>query len=298
MINRHRNIVLLLLLTLTLSSCFPGKILGSTATLKATILLTGANTPKSSPTLGIGSTEISPIDGMVQDYVEAGTFLMGSLDSDSTATSDEKPQHAINLNAYWIDQTEVTNAMYAKCVQAGICQLPLSIKSRTHDSYYGDVIYTEFPVIWVNWDDAKAYCQWAGRRLPTEAEWEKAARGTDDRVYPWGNLSPTCALGNFGLKDGNCVGDTSKVGSYPRGVSPYGALDMVGNVWEFVSDWYDESYYSTSPSQNPLGPDSGSAHVIRGGSWYFDTPRVSAVNRAWYVGPGGDNLGFRCDQSK
>ena len=292
--NKQLTLVLVLILSSSLLSCSPGKSFRSTLTPKATISPTA--TP--SPTLGVGSTETSPIDGMVQVYVEKGEFLMGSSSSDSTATSDEKPQHTIYLDAYWIDQTEVTNAMYAKCVQAGNCQPPLSTKSRTHDSYYGNVQYADYPVIWVNWDDARTYCQWTGRRLPTEAEWEKAARGMDDLVYPWGNTSPTCALGNFGLQDGNCVGDISKVGSYPDGASPYGALDMVGNVWEFVSDWYDESYYSTSPSQNPLGPDSGSAHVIRGGSWYFDTPRVSAVNRAWYVGPGGDNLGFRCDQSK
>jgi formylglycine-generating enzyme required for sulfatase activity len=248
--------------------------------------------------LGIGSIETSPIDGMVQIYVEEGEFLMGSSNSDSTGTSDEKPQHTIYLNAYWIDETEVTNAMYAKCVQAGVCKPPLSTKSRTHNSYYGDAQYANFPVIWVSWDDAQAYCQWAGRRLPSEAEWEKAARGTKGQVYPWGNKSPTCALGNFGLKDEKCVGDTSTVGIYPEGAGPYRALDMVGNVWEYVSDWYDENYYSISPQQNPTGPVSGSAHVIRGGSWYFDTPRVSTVNRAWYVGPGGDNLGFRCDRSK
>ena len=223
---------------------------------------------------------------------------MGSSASDSTATSDEKPQHTITLDAYWIDQTEVTNAMYAKCVQAGACQPPISTRSHTHDSYYGNAQYANYPVIWVSWDDAQAYCQWTGRRLPSEAEWEKAARGTGALVYPWGNTDPTCVIGNFGLQAGNCVGDTSKVGSYLAGASPYGALDMSGNVWEYVSDWYDESYYNTSSSHNPTGPASGSTRVIRGGSWYFDTPRVSTSNRGWYVGPGGDNLGFRCARSQ
>jgi eukaryotic-like serine/threonine-protein kinase len=289
----HRNLFLLFVIVMAISGCNPVKRFASPSVPKATITLTATSTPK----LGIGSTETSLMDGMIQVYVEKGDFLMGSADTDKTAQSDEKPQHTVFLEAYWMDQTEVTNSMYAKCVQAGACQSPLSTKSHTRDSYYGGVNYADYPVIWVNWDDAQAYCRWTGRRLPTEAEWEKAARGTEDLIYPWGDTSPTCELGNFGLKGGNCVGDTSKVGSYPDGVSQYGALDLVGNVWEYVSDWYDESYYSISPSQNPTGPNSGSAHVIRGGSWFLDTPRVSAVNRAWYVGPGGDNLGFRCDQS-
>jgi eukaryotic-like serine/threonine-protein kinase len=291
---KQLTLVLVLFLGLSLSSCRSGKQFGLTPTLKATISLTATL----NPTLGIGSTETSPKDGMIEVYVEEGEFLMGSSNTDSTATSDEKPQHTIYLDAYWIDQTEVTTAMYATCVKADTCKPPLLNKSRTHDSYYGDVKYANYPVIWVNWDDAQAYCQWTGRKLPTEAEWEKAAHGINNQVYPWGTASPTCALGNFGLKDGSCVGDTSKVGSYPNGASLYGALDMIGNVWEFVSDWYDENYYSISPRENPTGPASGSAYVIRGGSWYFDTPRVSAVNRAWYVGPGGDNLGFRCAHSK
>ena len=112
---------------------------------------------------------------------------MGSPDSNSTATSDEKPHHTIYLDAYWIDQTEVTNAIYIKYVKAGVCQPPISTRSHTRDSYYGNAQYAGYPVVWVSWDDAQAYCQWVGCRLPTEAECEKAAHGTDARVYPWGN---------------------------------------------------------------------------------------------------------------
>ena len=291
---KKRLSILILCLSLSLSSCGPGKLFGPTATPTATATITATITPNPTPTPGVGSTETSPKDGMVEGFVPAGDFLMGSPDSDSSATSDEKPQHTVHLDAYWIDQTEVTNAMYALCVQAGACQPPLSSKSAIHDAYYGDVQYADYPVLWVDWNAAQSYCKWAGRRLPTEAEWEKAARGTEGRIYPWGDTAPTCELGNFGLQEGDCVGDTSKVGGYPAGASPYGVLDMSGNVWEYVADWYAENYYSTSPNNNPTGPASGSARVIRGGSWYFDTPRVSAVNRAYYVGPGGNNLGFRC----
>lgn len=291
---KKRPLLLGLVLSLTLSGCGPEKLSAPAPATKATV----APTATSVPTLGIGSTETSPKDGMLQVYVPAGAFLMGSSDLDLTASSDEKPQHTVYLDAYWIDRTEVTNAMYSVCVQAGACQPPISTHSHSHDSYYGDAQYADYPVVWVSWDDAQAYCKWAGRRLPTEAEWEKAARGADARVYPWGNTPPTCALGNFGLQNGNCVGDTTRVGSYPAGASPFGALDMSGNVWEWVWDWYNESYYSNSPSQNPTGPASGSMHGIRGGSWYFDTPRVGATNRTWFVGPGGDNLGFRCDRSQ
>jgi serine/threonine protein kinase len=144
----------------------------------------------------LGDTWTRPADGMQIIYIPAGEFLMGSADSDSAASSDERPQHRVTLDGYWIDQTEVTNAQYALCVAVGKCQPPSPTSSNSRSSYYGDMQYDNYPVIYVSWDDAQSYCAWAGGRLPTEAEWEKAARGTDGRIYPWGNQSPDCNLAN------------------------------------------------------------------------------------------------------
>lgn len=267
-------------------------------------------TPTHRPTLAAtmlpGATQVSETDGMVMVYVPAGAFLMGSGSSDSLAYSDEKPQHTVYLDGFWIDRTEVTNKMYALCVGAGSCQPPSGTKSFTRNSYYRDLQYDDYPVIYIAWNGAKAYCEWAGRRLPTEAEWEKAARGTDGRIYPWGDSFDGTRL-NF--CDSSCsfdwaykpvsdgYADTAPVGSYPDGASPYGALDMAGNVWEWVADWYDSRYYSNSPTVNPTGPSSGQGLVLRGGSWYYvaQFARVAArlgPSRLPYYA-----IGIRCARS-
>ena len=169
--------------------------------------------------------------------------------------------HKVYLDAFWIDRTEVTNAMYAMCVLAKKCPVPNKTSSLKRSDYYSNPLYADFPVINVTWTYADAYCTWAGRRLPSEAEWEKAARGTEGKDYPWGNTMPGCSL----LDYSRCVGDTVAVGSYPLGASPYGALDMAGNAWEWVNDWYSNTYYNDSLRNNPLGPASGNGRVVRGG---------------------------------
>jgi eukaryotic-like serine/threonine-protein kinase len=239
------------------------------------------------PTLALGSTRVSTADGMTMVYVPSGDFSMGSL----AGTADEQTVHTVYLDAFWIDQTEVTNAMYAKCVDAGVCLRPMVIHSNTHYGYYLYEPYANYPVIALKWSSAEAYCAWARRRLPTEAEWEKAAVGTDGRTYPWGNTEPADKLLNFNRS----VNDTTAVGSYPLGASPYGVLDMAGNLNEWVADWYDKSYYGSSPSSNPAGPASGDYKVLRGGSWISDEYLVRSADRHWLAPDTRDiTVGFRC----
>jgi formylglycine-generating enzyme required for sulfatase activity len=173
---------------------------------------------------------------MAMVYLPAGEFLMGTREDDPLGLSDSEPQHTVFLSAYWIYQTEVTTALYAVCVTAGVCEAPIMDGSWSRQVYYGNPEYANFPMIEVDWSNAQSYCQWAGGKLPTEAEWEKAARGTDGRSFPWGN-EITCNQANAGMIGCSLAGDTAPVGSYPEDISPYGVYDMAGNVNEWVADW-------------------------------------------------------------
>jgi len=234
--------------------------------------------------------QTSEKDGMEMVYVPAGSFTMGS--NSSEADTDEIPEHEVYLDAFWIDKYEVTNSQYAQCMAAGACAAPIITKSYTRTSYYGNSEYDKYPVIYVSWYEAQAYCQWAGRQLPTEAQWEKAARGTDGRKYPWGNEKPTNKHSNFGsLNKG-----TTDVGIYNEGQSPYGCFDMIGNVWEWVFDWYQEDYYSSSDNEkNPSGLLLGEKKVLRGGLWGFSEKVLRVTYRdSDTPDTTGNSSGFRC----
>lgn len=231
-------------------------------------------------------------------HVPAGWFTMGRDDG----MDREAPTHRVYLDAFYIDRYEVTNAEYKECVDAGACPAPdPSLPgSNTRRSYYPNPDYANYPVIMVSWGDADAYCRWANKRLPTEAEWEKAA-GWDPNTeamydYPWGNSAPTPDLLNYGESG---FADTTEVGSYPEGRSPTGAYDMAGNVWEWVNDWYSSDYYARSPERNPTGPASGTDKIYRGGSWRESNPAMVRVTFRGHTEP--ENfwvaLGFRCAKS-
>ena len=253
-----------------------------------------------------------PSDGMIQVYVPDGTFMRGGVDGE--ARTNEMPATKITMTGFWMDKVEVTNGMYMLCVTAGVCDLPHYIdqtilKSATREDYFRNPEFTDYPVVYVGWGDANAYCKWAGRRLPTEAEWEYAARGAFPSLntFPWGEQRPDGSYTNFNTM----VGDTMKVGSYPAGASPFGILDMAGNVAEWVNDFFDSKYYDLGIVQNPTGPVSRAdvfSRVVRGGHWgdawmmlrvsarttmMGPNPAAQVGTDRWY-GDSAPTVGFRC----
>ena len=232
--------------------------------------------------------------------VPGGPFSMGS----PAGEEDERPVHAVHLDAFYIDRYEVTNAQYAECAREGSCRPPAAARSETRLRYFGAERFDRYPVVGVTWSDAVTYCEWRGARLPTEAEWEKAARGTDGRAYPWGDAFER---GRLNYCDRNCplpwadsghddgFADTAPVDSFAEGASPYGAHNMAGNVWEWVEDRYDPAYYAVSPSENPRGPSAGDQRVMRGGGVFDDSYYTrSTTRRRFSPDVPSTSVGFRC----
>ena len=243
------------------------------------------------------STAPSNTDGAELTFIPGATFLMGSSTSDLLADEDELPQHEVTLGEFYIYTYEVTNQMYAACVDAGGC-----MSVETFDvgptSHFEDPDFEDFPVVGVDWVMARDYCSWAGSRLPTEAEWELASRGPESLLYPWGEEEPTCDYVNMG----GCLipPDTQQIGHYLMGNSPDGVWDMSGNVWEWVHDWYADDYYAQSPADNPIGPlepqdPDKPLRVIRGGGLYSEPVRMRSASRLG-INPYRpfDDVGFRC----
>ena len=249
----------------------------------ATITLTPTKLPTATKTKILTSTptpvltEITDDLGVEMVLVLAGEFTMGE-DVIDAWTECQKwrydchldwfenlgPKHQVYLDSFYMDKYEVTKALYKNCVDEEVCEQPIKLSSHTHSDYFENPDFDDYPVIYVNWEMANTFCEWREMRLPTEAEWEKAARGTDGRYYPWGEELPGCDYSNLAQM---CKGDTAKVGSFIKDVSPYDVYDMAGNVTEWVADWYLEKYYEISPDENPLGPEAGEARVLRGDNW-------------------------------
>jgi formylglycine-generating enzyme required for sulfatase activity len=225
--------------------------------------------------------EITDAKGVQMVLVPEDEFTMGSENDD-----DERPVHTVYLDDFYVDIFEVTNSLYKACVAVDACDKPKDT------SKYDNSQYAKHPVVFVDWNMAQAYCEWRRAKLPTESQWEKAARGTDARIYPWGTSIDTTFANYL-----NSIKDTSDVGSYENGRSVYGVYDLAGNVWEWVADRYDADYYYTlsAIAINPPGPTSGNARVIRGGSWNDDDNAVRSSNRAGLnFTASGHDLGFRC----
>ena len=254
--------------------------LSSVPSLSSTSTLSPINTPSLTPTFSYGPVLVSDKDGAILMYVPEGDFTMGSDDND-----DERPIHNIYLNSFWIDKTEVTNSMYELCVRSNVCNLPDNIDK------FSNLSYTNHPVVYVSWNDASKYCSWVGRRLPTEAEWEKAARGTDARTYPWGTAGG-CDQTNY-IYGTWCVGGTTLVGQYETDLSPYGVYDMAGNVREWTGSLYRSYPYDPNDGRENMVSSDGA--ILRGGSWNLDAGfATTTFRRDAGISYSTFDIGFRC----
>lgn len=324
--NRQNRLLMITpLFLLIVSSCSAQKVdvtplsNQSISTVSPTIFLTKTKTysvPTATPTptykqdvtvsSETGTTRVREIDRMPIIEIPGGKVWVGcdeTNNADFSCFEDELPLHQVYLDTFFIDKLEVTNAQYALCVKSGVCAEPNYQRSGTRPEYYSDPDFADFPRVAVSWFEASDYCKWVGGRLPTEAEWVRSARGDDNRVYPWGNTDPDCSKANL-LDESTgrlCVGDTAAVGSYPEGASPFGVMDMAGNVWEWTADWYHKRYYSTSPGVNPQGPEQGGAKVVHGGGFDYGW-KLSRIAYTTDHDPKEHKIGFgfRCvmDQDK
>lgn len=284
---------------------------GATATIESAVVaaltaIAPTSTPIPAPTAPPTPTPAPLITKTDSEmlYVPGGIFRLGNDEGER----DEQPSLWVRLDPYYIDETEVTNGAYVQCVEDGACEPPDSPNAAYHDAYYGDPRFDDYPVIFVSWYDAANFCQWRDARLPSEAEWEKAASLDPDQAvkfrYPWGdafdgeklnycdsNCPSEKANGN--VNDGHR--DTAPVRSYENGRSTLGVYDMAGNVMEWVGDWYSSSYYETAPDTNPLGPPNGQFKAIRGGSWLSAEEELTTTTRSSFDPTvSRTNLGFRC----
>jgi len=241
--------------------------------------------PDHTPSQDRHQTERMGKDGAPLIRIPEGEFVMGS----HAGQEDERPAHPIYLDAFYIDKYEVTVERYAAFLIEQKPEHPFKWREAL------DGAQGRKPVIGIDWFDAKEYCEWSSRRLPSEAEWERAARGADQRTYPWGEDPPTRAHANAGQRTWKGYDSLTVVGSHAPGHSPEGVADLSGNVWEWTADRYDQRYYETSPPRNPPGPSTGPLRVLRGGAWNSDATTIRAANRAAYAPSARRNdVGFRC----
>ena len=239
-------------------------------------------------------------DGGPMALIPEGPFPMGVPHAARDGGVDERPNHEVFVDNFYMDLYEMTNGRYLQFVTETGHRVPQHPTDESKGLWKGNMMpesVTDLPVINVDWFDAEAYCHWAGKRLPTEAEWEKAAKGPNDWRFAWGDVEPTTEHANFNQLAWRGEATLVQVGIYEKGKSPYGIYDVAGNVWEWVSDWYKVDYYQESPTHNPKGPETGKYKALRSSGWQGETPQMRVFTRIKSLPTDRNNsTGFRCAQ--